>query len=130
MEEKQSERVYLTSTDLAGDYGVTVQTVFNWVEAGKLPKPIRLGRKHLWRASEVKEARESGDIQLPKIRENNGKRLLNSVEIARMFGVSSRTINRYQREGKIPKPIKMGNRNMWEYDKVTSAFEAYQSKQQ
>lgn len=130
MEEKQSERVFLTSTDLAGDYGVTVQTVFNWVEAGKLPKPTRLGRKHLWRASEVKKARESGDIQLPKIRKNNGKRLLNSVEIARMFGVSSRTINRYQREGKIPKPIKMGNRNMWEYDKVTSAFEAYQSKQQ
>jgi predicted DNA-binding transcriptional regulator AlpA len=31
------------ATDLASIFGVSRQTIFNWVKAGHLPRPLRLG---------------------------------------------------------------------------------------
>lgn len=42
-----------TVADIA-EYGqIKVGTVRNWASAGRLPKPVRLGRAVRWRASEV-----------------------------------------------------------------------------
>ncbi|TFB62021.1 DNA-binding protein [Cryobacterium sp. Hz7] len=42
-----------TVTDIASYGQIKVGTVRNWASAGRLPKPVRLGRAVRWRACEV-----------------------------------------------------------------------------
>jgi excisionase family DNA binding protein len=42
------EELFLTASDVAGLCGVTVRTIYNWVNQEKIPRPIKIGRRYLW----------------------------------------------------------------------------------
>jgi excisionase family DNA binding protein len=42
------EEELLTVREVAKLFRVTEQTVYAWVKSGKLPKPVRLGKRCLW----------------------------------------------------------------------------------
>ena len=39
-------------------FAVTKQTIGNWIKAGKLPQPLRIGRSIMWRAEDIRAALE------------------------------------------------------------------------
>jgi excisionase family DNA binding protein len=43
----------LTVDDLAALFRVSVQTIDSWIKAGKLPKPIKVGHRRLWRSADI-----------------------------------------------------------------------------
>jgi DNA-binding transcriptional MerR regulator len=38
---------------MADLFRVSVQTIDNWLKAGKLPPPIRVGHRRLWKAADI-----------------------------------------------------------------------------
>lgn len=60
------ERIALVKAqDIQELFGVTGQTVTNWIEAGDLPQPIRMGKLRYWLREEILEvlnSRNSGTI--------------------------------------------------------------------
>lgn len=50
---------YIRAKTIAEDKGVSVSTVWRWVQAGILPKPIKLtNRTTVWRADDIDAAIE------------------------------------------------------------------------
>jgi prophage regulatory protein len=50
---------YVRAKQIAKDKGISVSTVWRWVQAGILPKPIKLtNRTTVWRAEDVDAAIE------------------------------------------------------------------------
>ncbi len=47
------DREYLTALQLATRLNVCVRTIWSWTAAGKLPRPLRIGRTVRWRASQI-----------------------------------------------------------------------------
>jgi excisionase family DNA binding protein len=43
----------LTVAELADLLRISIDTVYSWAAEGKLPKPIRIGRRLLWRAEDI-----------------------------------------------------------------------------
>ena len=50
-----SKREFLKFADLMEIAGVSRPTIYAWVEAGLLPKPIKLGRNVRWLKSDIDE---------------------------------------------------------------------------
>jgi hypothetical protein len=49
------EQAFLGVEDLATMYRVKPNTVLLWHQQGRLPKPAKVGRKLLWRKSQMRE---------------------------------------------------------------------------
>jgi hypothetical protein len=47
-------------------------------------------------------------------------KLINKREVARLFGVSSRTVDAWLLDGKLPQPKKRFGLRKWEYDKIAT----------
>ena len=43
----------LTVDDLAAMFRVSTQTIDNWIKGEKLPRPIKLGHRRLWRPEDL-----------------------------------------------------------------------------
>jgi predicted DNA-binding transcriptional regulator AlpA len=44
-----SQSTFVRASQIAQEIGITEQTLYRWVEAGKFPAPLRLGlRKYVW----------------------------------------------------------------------------------
>jgi len=59
MSEKQQElkQILVSAEELARLLSVSTVTIYDWVRKGKLPQPIRFGRRcSRWRLSEVEAA--------------------------------------------------------------------------
>jgi len=53
------EKVFLRANDVAYVLGVSRATVWKWVKEGKLPQPIKIGRRiRVWRMADIKAAAE------------------------------------------------------------------------
>lgn len=46
---------YLTKTELAALLRVTPRTITNYQQAGRVPAPMKVGRKNLWSRSQLVE---------------------------------------------------------------------------
>jgi predicted DNA-binding transcriptional regulator AlpA len=44
---------YLSSADLQEIFGVTRKTILRWIEKGKIPRPVKLGRRSMWRDCDI-----------------------------------------------------------------------------
>jgi len=53
----------LDRSDLAKLFKVTEQTIQRWEKAGRLPAPVRLGRKPLWPADVVRGHLDPGETR-------------------------------------------------------------------
>jgi predicted DNA-binding transcriptional regulator AlpA len=51
-------------------------------------------------------------------------KLINKREVARLFGVSKSTIDRWLLAGKLPKPIKRFGSQRWDYDKLAALLKS------
>lgn len=49
----------LSSNDIAKAIGVSIQTVHNWSQNGKLVKPIRIGGRCFWTREDFEALQES-----------------------------------------------------------------------
>ncbi len=123
---------FLDTNQLANLYGVHPQTIYNWVSQNKLPRPAKIGNKNLWKMEElinldVEEQREKID-QLTTLVETNKKpvpdvhRMLTLKDLKKLFRVSGKTIQRYYKGGIIPKPVRIGNRNLWKYNDIVDVY--------
>ncbi len=52
----------LTYSDLEELFRVSRRTIFNWVRSGELPPALEIGRKRLWRASQIEEVLRRREI--------------------------------------------------------------------
>lgn len=43
----QDRRVYM-SEDVARMFGISLQTVYAWIDRGSLPRPLKLGKALMW----------------------------------------------------------------------------------
>jgi predicted DNA-binding transcriptional regulator AlpA len=48
-----NEQILLSSTQSARLTGVTLRTWYSWDALGKIPKPIRIGKKLFWKRDEL-----------------------------------------------------------------------------
>ncbi|MGM0857225.1 MAG: helix-turn-helix transcriptional regulator [Pseudomonadota bacterium] len=58
--------IYLSDKRIAGRYDVSRATIWRWVQAGRLPKPVKLSPGCTrWRASDIEvwEASNCGEAQ-------------------------------------------------------------------
>lgn len=49
-----TDKLFFNRQELAHSLGLSSRTVARLLSAGKLPRPIRLGRRLLWRAEDVR----------------------------------------------------------------------------
>lgn len=62
--------------------------------------------------------------QSPHPRPDDGPQLIEVTELAKMLGISPRTIWRLKDAGKVPKPISIGSRVRWRKDEITEWIKA------
>ena len=53
-----NQKALLTAQEVAEYFGVTRQTVYNWIKSGLLPEPIKLGRLSRWRLVDIEQRLE------------------------------------------------------------------------
>lgn len=54
----ETESDLYTPDDLIKKFKISEQTVYNWIEKGHLPKPIKMGRRIFWKKSEIDSCME------------------------------------------------------------------------
>jgi predicted DNA-binding transcriptional regulator AlpA len=106
---------FLSKSELARELGVSTRTINRMVEAGQLPKPRRESYKGVyWRRLDIDghlyklahpDPTPSGELQF----------ILRKSDLAALFGVSTRTINRWVESGKLPEPQREGYRTIYWY---------------
>jgi predicted DNA-binding transcriptional regulator AlpA len=52
----------LSQADLAKLFGVSSATIVNWTRDGRLPPPIRIGRRPYWTARSIARLLEQGEV--------------------------------------------------------------------
>ena len=60
------EQVFLTMSDVQDRYGVSRQTVTNWINKASFPTPIRVGRSKRWNMNDICAWEKSKQINLKK----------------------------------------------------------------
>ena len=48
-----NDQILLPTANAAGLLGVSIRTWYTWDQLGKIPKPVRVGRKLFWRRDEL-----------------------------------------------------------------------------
>jgi predicted DNA-binding transcriptional regulator AlpA len=51
----KKEQILLTSSQTANLFGVSLRTWYTWDQIGKIPKPLKIGKKLFWRRDELLE---------------------------------------------------------------------------
>lgn len=57
------EKEYLTRREVADYYSIHAKTIWHWVKGGRLPAAHKVGRKKLWRVSELLKYERAGKIR-------------------------------------------------------------------
>jgi len=48
-----NDQILLPTADAAGLLGISIRTWYTWDQLGKIPQPVRIGRKLFWRREEL-----------------------------------------------------------------------------
>ena len=73
--ETTPERLLLSARDLCHALGgISVSTLYAWQSAGRLPGPLHVGGRTLWRADEIEQWIEAGCPSREKFEAGQGAR--------------------------------------------------------
>jgi predicted DNA-binding transcriptional regulator AlpA len=75
----------LTLSRVAARLGVDPAQVVRWAWVGRIPPPTQIGRRHLWRSSEVGAMKRCGPAMVgfyPSLPHYDGIRLLEAARVA------------------------------------------------
>lgn len=61
LKQTQAPRIQLlTAREVADDLGIADSTLDRWIQEGRIPPPLRIGRNRRWRAREIADWYEAG----------------------------------------------------------------------
>ncbi len=105
-------KILVDAREAAELLGVSLTTWRSLYRSGKTPKPIRLGRRILWKREEIKGCVD----KVAKCSEE--KILISDREAAELLGISRTTWWSLFNSGRTPKEIRLGRRILWRLEEL------------
>lgn len=121
-------------TQITRVLAVSRPTLYKWIQDGKFPPPIKLGRISVWPVDVVRQeiSRRGGPVLQAPSAEcmrfidhfiDTDKQLLGAREAYTFLGISRASMYRYIKSGHIPAPQYMGCTPLWQLGNLRRVYD-------